>query len=202
MPKTDAVTYLRTLALSRIVLHQRAQPAVVLGHDGPQGGAGGAALRRQRLRQPDDGGERGVGGRAPPSAPRWARSSATSRDAGLHPAPPAPGLFADRVAADRRGMTRTGIGYDSHRFAPGRRLVLGGITIPHPEGLAGHSDADVVAHALTDAILGAAGAGSIGAPLSRHRPPLEGRRLDRPAARGLRDRAGARVHASCSATSP
>jgi 2-C-methyl-D-erythritol 2,4-cyclodiphosphate synthase len=59
-------------------------------------------------------------------------------------------------------MTRTGIGYDSHRFAPGRRLVLGGITIPHPEGLSGHSDADVVAHALTDAILGAAGAGSIG----------------------------------------
>lgn len=59
-------------------------------------------------------------------------------------------------------MTRTGIGYDSHRFAPGRPLVLGGITIPHPEGLAGHSDADVVAHALTDAILGAAGAGSIG----------------------------------------
>ncbi len=60
-------------------------------------------------------------------------------------------------------MTRTGIGYDSHRFAPGRRLVLGGVTIPHPAGLAGHSDADVVAHALTDAILGAAGAGSIGA---------------------------------------
>jgi 2-C-methyl-D-erythritol 2,4-cyclodiphosphate synthase len=59
-------------------------------------------------------------------------------------------------------MTRTGIGYDSHRFAPGRRLVLGGVTIPHPDGLAGHSDADVVAHALTDAILGAAGAGSIG----------------------------------------
>ena len=59
-------------------------------------------------------------------------------------------------------MTRTGVGYDSHRFAPGRRLVLGGITIPHTEGLAGHSDADVVAHALTDAILGAAGAGSIG----------------------------------------
>jgi len=59
-------------------------------------------------------------------------------------------------------MTRTGVGYDSHRFAPGRRLVLGGITIPHPEGLSGHSDADVVAHALTDAILGAAGAGSIG----------------------------------------
>lgn len=59
-------------------------------------------------------------------------------------------------------MTRTGIGYDSHRFAAGRPLVLGGVTIPHPMGLTGHSDADVVAHALTDAILGAAGAGSIG----------------------------------------
>ena len=59
-------------------------------------------------------------------------------------------------------MTRVGIGYDSHRFVPGRPLVLGGITIPHPRGLQGHSDADAVAHALTDAILGAAGAGNIG----------------------------------------
>lgn len=57
---------------------------------------------------------------------------------------------------------RVGIGYDSHRFAEGRPLVLGGIRIPHPRGLAGHSDADAVAHALTDAILGAAGAGNIG----------------------------------------
>jgi 2-C-methyl-D-erythritol 2,4-cyclodiphosphate synthase len=57
---------------------------------------------------------------------------------------------------------RVGIGYDSHRFAPGRPLVLGGVTIPHPLGLAGHSDADAVAHALTDAILGAAACGSIG----------------------------------------
>src|SRR5262249_41182364 len=61
-----------------------------------------------------------------------------------------------------RGMTRVGIGYDSHRLAPGRRLILGGVVIPHPEGLLGHSDADIVAHALIDAILGAAGAGSIG----------------------------------------
>ena len=59
-------------------------------------------------------------------------------------------------------MTRVGIGYDSHRFVAGRPLILGGITIPHPQGLAGHSDADAVAHALTDAILGAAGAGNIG----------------------------------------
>ncbi|MEO8227012.1 MAG: 2-C-methyl-D-erythritol 2,4-cyclodiphosphate synthase [Gemmatimonadota bacterium] len=59
-------------------------------------------------------------------------------------------------------MTRVGIGYDSHRFVEGRRLVLGGQVIPHFRGLAGHSDADAVAHALTDAILGAAGAGDIG----------------------------------------
>ena len=59
-------------------------------------------------------------------------------------------------------MSRVGIGYDSHRFVTGRPLVLGGVTIPHALGLAGHSDADAVAHALTDAILGAAGAGNIG----------------------------------------
>lgn len=62
---------------------------------------------------------------------------------------------------------RSGIGYDSHRFAEGRRLVLGGVVIPHPRGLAGHSDADVVAHAVTDALLGAAALGDIGA----HFPP-------------------------------
>jgi 2-C-methyl-D-erythritol 2,4-cyclodiphosphate synthase len=59
-------------------------------------------------------------------------------------------------------MTRVGIGYDSHRFEEGRPLVLGGIRIPHPRGPAGHSDADAVAHALIDAILGAAAAGDIG----------------------------------------
>ncbi len=59
---------------------------------------------------------------------------------------------------------RVGIGYDSHRFAddPCRKLILGGVEIPHPLGLAGHSDADAVAHALTDALLGAAGLGDIG----------------------------------------
>lgn len=59
-------------------------------------------------------------------------------------------------------MIRLGVGYDSHRFAEGRPLVLGGVRIPHSHGLAGHSDADAVAHALTDAILGAAAAGDIG----------------------------------------
>ncbi len=55
-----------------------------------------------------------------------------------------------------------GIGYDSHRFAEGRRLVLGGIEIEHPQGLAGHSDADVLTHAVIDALLGAAGMGDLG----------------------------------------
>lgn len=57
---------------------------------------------------------------------------------------------------------RAGIGYDSHRFAEGRRLVLGGVEVPHDRGLSGHSDADVLTHAITDALLGAAGAGDIG----------------------------------------
>lgn len=64
---------------------------------------------------------------------------------------------------------RVGIGYDSHRFAEGRRLILGGIEIEHERGLAGHSDADAVAHAVTDALLGAAGLGDIG----RHFPPTD-----------------------------
>lgn len=55
-----------------------------------------------------------------------------------------------------------GIGYDSHRFAAGRRLVLGGVEIDHELGLVGHSDADVLTHAVIDALLGAAGGGDIG----------------------------------------
>ncbi len=55
-----------------------------------------------------------------------------------------------------------GIGYDSHRFAAGRPLILGGVEIDHPQGLEGHSDADVLTHAVIDAILGAAGGGDIG----------------------------------------
>jgi 2-C-methyl-D-erythritol 2,4-cyclodiphosphate synthase len=58
---------------------------------------------------------------------------------------------------------RVGIGYDVHPFAPGRRLVLGGVEIEHERGLSGHSDADVLTHAVTDAILGAAGLGDLGA---------------------------------------
>jgi 2-C-methyl-D-erythritol 2,4-cyclodiphosphate synthase len=61
---------------------------------------------------------------------------------------------------------RVGHGYDAHRFGPGRPLVLGGVTVPHPEGLVAHSDGDVLVHALCDALLGAAGLGDIG----RHFP--------------------------------
>jgi 2-C-methyl-D-erythritol 2,4-cyclodiphosphate synthase len=59
-------------------------------------------------------------------------------------------------------MTLTGIGYDSHRLKQGRRLVIGGVEIPSELGLDGHSDADVLAHAVIDALLGAAGLGDIG----------------------------------------
>lgn len=65
---------------------------------------------------------------------------------------------------------RVGIGYDSHQFAWGRKLILGGIDIPYERGLAGHSDADAVAHALTDALLGAAGLGDIGCMFPNHDP--------------------------------
>ena len=71
-------------------------------------------------------------------------------------------------------MVRTGIGYDSHRLVRGRRLVLGGVEIPHELGLEGHSDADVLAHAVIDALLGAAGLGDIG----EHFPDSEERWRD------------------------
>jgi 2-C-methyl-D-erythritol 4-phosphate cytidylyltransferase/2-C-methyl-D-erythritol 2,4-cyclodiphosphate synthase len=83
----------------------------------------------------------------------------------------------DLTAAARRLLPlrrATGLGFDVHRLVPGRRLVLLGIEIPHPLGLDGHSDADVGLHAVTDAILGALGAGDIGA----HFPPSEPRWKD------------------------
>ena len=71
--------------------------------------------------------------------------------------------------------TRSGIGYDSHRFAPGGPLRLGGVDIPGDVHLAGHSDGDAVAHAITDALLGAAGAGDIGEMFSDRDPANRGR---------------------------
>ena len=68
----------------------------------------------------------------------------------------------------------TGLGYDCHRFAAGRRLVLGGIELSHDRGLAGHSDADVLTHAIIDALLGAAALGDIG----QHFPDTDARYRD------------------------
>ncbi len=67
-----------------------------------------------------------------------------------------------RKPAAERTRARFGIGYDAHRFAEGRRLVLGGVLIESSRGLAGHSDADVLLHAIMDALLGAAALGDIG----------------------------------------
>lgn len=69
---------------------------------------------------------------------------------------------------------RIGIGYDSHRFSADRRLILGGVQIPDAPGLAGHSDGDAVAHAVTDALLGAAGRGDIGRWFPPEDPRWEG----------------------------
>ncbi len=59
-------------------------------------------------------------------------------------------------------MIKTGIGFDTHRLVPGRELILGGVRFDYPLGLAGHSDADVLAHAIADALLGAVAAGDLG----------------------------------------
>ena len=80
-------------------------------------------------------------------------------------------------------MSAAGIGYDCHPFAAGRRLVLGGVEIPHDRGLAGHSDADVLAHAVIDALLGAAGLGDIG----EHFPDTDERYRDADSLELLRD---------------
>src|SRR6476661_9928509 len=90
---------------------------------------------------------------------------------------------------------RVGIGHDTHRLVAGRPLILGGLRIDHPRGLAGHSDADVALHALTDALLGAAGLGDIG----DHFPPSDPRWKGAPSslflehARDLVTAAGGRV---------
>jgi 2-C-methyl-D-erythritol 2,4-cyclodiphosphate synthase len=71
-------------------------------------------------------------------------------------------------------MTRAGIGYDLHRLAEGRKLMIGGIEIPFEKGSVGHSDGDVLSHALCDALLGAAGLGDIGAHFPDTDPKWKG----------------------------
>ena len=69
---------------------------------------------------------------------------------------------------------RVGIGYDAHRLEDGRPLIVGGVSIDHPQGLAGHSDADVLVHAIIDALLGAAALGTIGEHFPDDDPKYEG----------------------------
>src|SRR5690606_19808037 len=99
---------------------------------------------------------------------------------------------ADVAAADRRlrmedalrlGDVRVGFGYDVHPLGPGSEIILAGVAIPHTRGLVGHSDADVMLHALTDAVLGALGDGDIGV----HFPPSEARWKDAPSDQFLAD---------------
>ena len=93
-------------------------------------------------------------------------------------ASPATSPAASRKTASMSASSataRVGIGYDSHRFAPGGPMRLGGIAIPGDEHLAGHSDGDAIAHAITDAILGAAGAGDIGEMFADTDPANRGR---------------------------
>ena len=93
-------------------------------------------------------------------------------------------------------MVRTGLGIDTHAFAPDRPLILGGVDIPHERGLAGHSDADVLTHAIMDALLGAAGLGDIG----QHFPDTDEQWRDADSMELLRvvvTRVGAIRHVDC-----
>jgi 2-C-methyl-D-erythritol 2,4-cyclodiphosphate synthase len=71
-------------------------------------------------------------------------------------------------------LLRAGMGYDVHRLGPGRRLMLGGVEIPHPKGAVGHSDGDVLIHAVIDAMLGACALGDIGVHFPDDDPQYEG----------------------------
>jgi 2-C-methyl-D-erythritol 2,4-cyclodiphosphate synthase len=102
---------------------------------------------------------------------------------------------------------RIGQGFDAHALVPGRKLVIGGVAIPNEKGLAGHSDADVLIHAVCDALLGAAGLGDIGShfPDSDARyKDIDSRRLLREVARLLKERgfAAANVDATIIAQAP
>ena len=93
-------------------------------------------------------------------------------------------------------MIRTGQGYDVHTFAPNRKLILGGIEIPHDKGLTGHSDADVLSHAISDALLGALGLPDIGHYFPPTDPNIEGidSQIILRKCRELADELGATIH--------
>jgi len=106
---------------------------------------------------------------------------------------------AEALLASRL-MGRTGMGYDVHRFGGDGPIMMGGVQIPHPRGLAGHSDADVVLHAITDALLGAVGLGDIGEHFPPADPQWRGASSDRfldHAALLVRSRGGIIDHVDC-----
>ena len=106
---------------------------------------------------------------------------------------------ADAWLASRL-IPRTGLGFDVHAFAGQGPIMLGGLAVPHDRGLAGHSDADVVLHAITDALLGAAGLGDIGMHFPPTDPQLKGASSDRfllHATKLIRDRGGIIDHIDC-----
>ncbi len=83
-------------------------------------------------------------------------------------------LLARAMVGERSGAMRIGSGYDVHRLAPGRDLILGGVRVPYDRGLLGHSDADVLAHAIADSLLGAAALGDIGQLFPDNDPQYQG----------------------------
>jgi 2-C-methyl-D-erythritol 4-phosphate cytidylyltransferase/2-C-methyl-D-erythritol 2,4-cyclodiphosphate synthase len=128
-----------------------------------------SGLRNFKLTTPDDlalaralvgdgGGERGSAGMRQPGG---------ARPTSVPPHSHAPVLPRSRAPAPPHPVTRVGVGYDIHRLVEGRPLIVGGVRLAHDRGLEGHSDADVLLHAVMDALLGAAALGDIG----RHFPP-------------------------------
>ena len=106
---------------------------------------------------------------------------------------------AEAILASRM-VTRTGMGFDVHGFEGEGPIMLGGIEVPHPRGLAGHSDADVVLHSITDALLGAAGLGDIGQHFPPSDPQWKGASSDLfllHAARLISERSGIIDHVDC-----
>ena len=97
---------------------------------------------------------------------------------------------------------RIGEGWDTHALVAGRPLILGGVRIPHSHGLLGHSDADALLHAITDALLGAAALGDIGRHFPDTDAALQGRRFARAAGRGRAPRARRRLATSATSTAP
>ena len=172
--------------------------------DLPRADAAGVPARRAATRSRSRVGAMRPTKRRWPSAPAITVRIVEGEAANIKITTPEDLAMAEAIAATggrspARTRPRVGTGYDLHRLVAGRPLILGGVTIPFDAGALGHSDADVVCHAVTDAILGAAGARRHRPPFSRHRSAVEGRVEPRPAA--ARGGARARRRASRSATS-